>query len=86
MNNDMMRNAAACALAMFAAIWMAPNAEAEVPRPVEALFPLDAVRLDGGPLKAQQEQNRKYLLRLDPDRRRSRIRDGRIRRSRRSVG
>ena len=42
--------------------------------PAEALFPLSAVRLDGGPLKWQQEQNRRYLLRLDPDRLLSRFR------------
>ena len=42
--------------------------------PREALFPLSQVRLTGGPLKAQQEQNREYLLRLDPDRLLSRFR------------
>jgi len=42
--------------------------------PAEALFPLSAVRLVGGPLKWQQEQNRRYLLRLDPDRLLSRFR------------
>ncbi|MBQ4422027.1 MAG: glycoside hydrolase family 127 protein, partial [Schwartzia sp.] len=40
----------------------------------EYLFPLSRVRLTGGPLKAQQEQNRRYLLRLDPDRLLSRFR------------
>ncbi len=40
----------------------------------ETLFPLTDVRLTGGPLKAQQEQNRQYLLRLDPDRLLSRFR------------
>lgn len=34
----------------------------------EELFPLTEVRLTGGPLQAQQEQTRKYLLRLEPDR------------------
>ena len=37
-------------------------------------FPLTSVRLTGGPLQAQQEQNRKYLLRLEPDRLLSRFR------------
>ena len=32
------------------------------------------MHLTGGPLKAQQEQNRQYLLRLDPDRLLSRFR------------
>lgn len=36
--------------------------------PQEELFPLSAIRLTGGPLKAQQELNRKYLLQLEPDR------------------
>ncbi|MBQ7190830.1 MAG: glycoside hydrolase family 127 protein [Kiritimatiellae bacterium] len=40
----------------------------------EALFPLSAIRLTGGPLQVQQEQNRKYLLRLAPDRLLSRFR------------
>ena len=40
----------------------------------ECLFPLSQVRLVGGPLKWQQEQNREYLLRLDPDRLLSRFR------------
>ena len=40
----------------------------------EALFPLSQVRLTDGPLQWQQEQNRKYLLRLDPDRLLSRFR------------
>ena len=40
----------------------------------EALFPLSRVRLTGGPLQWQQEQNRKYLLRLEPDRMLSRFR------------
>ena len=40
----------------------------------ESFFPLTDVRLTGGPLKAQQEQSRKYLLRLDPDRLLSRFR------------
>ena len=37
-------------------------------------FPLTSVRLTGGPLQAQQEQNRRYLLRLEPDRLLSRFR------------
>ena len=37
-------------------------------------FPLTSVRLAGGPLQAQQEQNRRYLLRLEPDRLLSRFR------------
>ncbi len=49
---------------MLAALCVAP-AGAEIPRESEALFPLTDVRLTGGPLKAQQEQNRKYLLRDD---------------------
>ena len=42
--------------------------------PAENLFPLSRIRLTGGPLKAQQEQNREYLLRLEPDRLLSRFR------------
>ena len=42
--------------------------------PREALFPLSAIRLTGGPLQAQQELNRAYLLKLDPDRLLSRFR------------
>ncbi len=42
--------------------------------PREALFPLSQIRLTGGPLQAQQEMNRKYLLRLDPDKLLSRFR------------
>ena len=45
-----------------------------MPSASEALFPLSQVRLEGGPLKWQQEQNREYLLRLDPDRLLSRFR------------
>ena len=41
---------------------------------IESLFPLSRIRLAGGPLQAQQEQNRKYLLRLEPDRLLSRFR------------
>ena len=37
-------------------------------------FPLVSVRLAGGPLQAQQEQNRRYLLRLELDRLLSRFR------------
>ena len=40
---------------------------AKIPSQVE-YFPLSAVRLTGGPLQAQQELNRKYLLQLEPDR------------------
>ena len=58
---------------MLAALCAAP-AGAEIPRESEALLPLTDVRLTGGPLKAQQEQNRKYLLRLAPDRLLSRFR------------
>ncbi|MBO4286713.1 MAG: glycoside hydrolase family 127 protein [Kiritimatiellae bacterium] len=47
---------------------------AELPEARESLFPLSAIRLTGGPLQAQQEQNRKYLLRLEPDRLLSRFR------------
>ena len=74
---------AACAMLHAGAAFAAPDA----PRPQdvgpcaggsmrerEALFPLGAIRLTGGPLCAQQEQNRKYLLRLDPDRLLSRFR------------
>ena len=46
----------------------------ELPKARECIFPLSSVRLTGGPLKAQQEQNRRYLLRLDPDRLLSRFR------------
>ena len=42
--------------------------------PTDELFPLSQVRLTGGPLQAQQEQNRTYLLRLEPDRLLSRFR------------
>jgi DUF1680 family protein len=34
----------------------------------EELFPLRNIRLTGGPLKEQQDLNRKYLLKLEPDR------------------
>ncbi len=40
----------------------------------EELFPLTRVRLTAGPLQVQQEQVRKYLLRLDVDRLLSRFR------------
>jgi DUF1680 family protein len=43
-------------------------------QPRESLFPLSGIRLTGGPLGTQQEQNRKYLLKLDPDRLLSRFR------------
>ena len=49
-------------------------AHGEAVAPKEAIFPLSRVRLTGGPLKWQQEQNREYLLRLDPDRLLSRFR------------
>ena len=61
------------AAALALAAWFVPAARAAVPVR-EALFPLSQVRLTGGPLQAQQEQNRKYLLRLDPDRLLSRFR------------
>ena len=48
----------------------------------EGLFPLTEVRLTGGPLQAQQEQTRKYLLRLEPDRLLSRFRRCPFRRTR----
>ena len=52
----------------------AAGAYGEMPVVREELFPLSQVRLTGGPLRAQQEQNREYLLRLDPDRLLSRFR------------
>ncbi|MBQ9432577.1 MAG: glycoside hydrolase family 127 protein [Kiritimatiellae bacterium] len=52
------------------ALW----AESNLPQPEECVFPLNSVRLTGGPLQAQQEQNRRYLLRLEPDRLLSRFR------------
>ena len=52
------------------ALW----AESNLPQPEECVFPLNRVRLTGGPLQAQQEQNRRYLLRLEPDRLLSRFR------------
>ena len=55
------------------AVGVVPAAGADV-AVREALFPLSQVRLTGGPLKAQQEQNRQYLLRLEPDRLLSRFR------------
>ena len=61
------------AAALSLAAWFVPAARAAVPVR-EALFPLSQVRLAGGPLQWQQEQNRKYLLRLDPDRLLSRFR------------
>ena len=61
------------AAALALAAWVVPAARAAV-QVREALFPLSQVRLTGGPLQAQQEQNRKYLLRLDPDRLLSRFR------------
>ena len=45
-----------------------------LPKARECLFPISSIRLTGGPLKAQQELNREYLLRLDPDRLLSRFR------------
>ena len=63
----------ACTIALAAAV-AAQFCAAEAPKVREALFPLTDVRLTGGPLKAQQEQNRQYLLRLDPDRLLSRFR------------
>ncbi len=62
-----------CTIALAAAV-AAQFCAAEAPKVREALFPLTDVRLTGGPLKAQQEQNRQYLLRLDPDRLLSRFR------------
>ena len=43
-------------------------AAAEKIKPQVEYFPLSAIRLTGGPLQAQQELNRKYLLQLEPDR------------------
>lgn len=40
----------------------------------EELFGLDRIHLAGGPLQYQQEQNRQYLLKLEPDRMLSRFR------------
>lgn len=60
-------------VALTLSAWFVPAASADV-AVREALFPLSAIRLTGGPLQAQQEQNRKYLLRLDPDRLLSRFR------------
>ena len=45
-----------------------------LPKAQECLFPISSIRLTGGPLKAQQEQNREYLLKLEPDRLLSRFR------------
>ena len=61
----MMKVAVWTIVAMFAITGAA--ASAKIPSQVE-YFPLSAVRLTGGPLKAQQELNRKYLLQLEPDR------------------
>ena len=62
-----------------AMVWMVEDAakaglRKDVPVLSENLFPLSRIRLTGGPLQAQQEQNRRYLLRLDPDRLLSRFR------------
>lgn len=49
---------------------LAISAWASLPqvKPQVEYFPLSAVRLTGGPLKAQQDLNHKYLLQLEPDR------------------
>ena len=49
-------------------------AQGAAPAPKECLFPLSRIRLTGGPLQIQQDQNRRYLLRLEPDRMLSRFR------------
>ena len=56
------------------AILVFTAAGGELPNVRECIFPLSQIRLTGGPLKWQQEQNREYLLRLDPDRLLSRFR------------
>ena len=65
--------ASKCVAAQLAVLVLATQG-GELPKVREALFPLSQVRLTGGPLQAQQEQNREYLLRLDPDRLLSRFR------------
>ena len=69
-----MRNSVLYILAAMCLAAVYPSFGAEIPKEREALFPLTQVRLTGGPLQAQQEQNRKYLLRLEPDRLLSRFR------------
>lgn len=61
-------------LALFCAAACAAAAADSVVAPKESLFPLSSISLDGGPLKDQQELNRKYLLQLEPDRLLSRFR------------
>lgn len=46
----------------------APVSTAHPVAPQAVFFPLSDVRLLNGPLQRQQELNRQYLLRLDPDR------------------
>jgi DUF1680 family protein len=63
----------AAVLAIMSAVAETERAKTVI-QPREALFPLSDIRLTAGPLKAQQEQNRNYLLMLEPDRLLSRFR------------
>ena len=65
--------ASKCIAAQLAVLVLATQG-GELPKVRERVFPLSQIRLTGGPLKWQQEQNREYLLRLDPDRLLSRFR------------
>ncbi|MBE6382352.1 MAG: hypothetical protein E7049_04980 [Lentisphaerae bacterium] len=67
-------NTARKGLALFCAAACAAALADSVVAPKESLFPLGSISLDGGPLRAQQELNRKYLLQLEPDRLLSRFR------------
>lgn len=69
-----MRSSNVCMLFTTCIAVVHPSFGAEIPKEREELFPLTQVRLTGGPLQVQQEQNRKYLLRLEPDRLLSRFR------------
>jgi DUF1680 family protein len=64
---------AAAVLAIMSAVAETERAKTVI-QAREALFPLSDIRLTAGPLKAQQEQNRNYLLMLEPDRLLSRFR------------
>ncbi len=60
-----------CTFALMTSIAFASCTVAQTNAPVtsqEKLFPLRDIRLTGGPLKEQQDLNRKYLLKLEPDR------------------
>ena len=55
------------ALAMLLTTTAAPAVAAAPPTPAVLSFPPDAVRIDGGPLRAAQDADKAYLLKLNPD-------------------